>query len=158
MIFITVGTQLPFDRLILELDEFFQGSEEKIFAQIGPSNIVLKNCEYADFVTPSKADSLFREASLIIAHAGMGSILTALKYQKPILIIPRKASLGEHRNEHQLATANWVRDLPGVLVADDEKQAIEILQNQDALINGNSIPDFAEKRLLDFVSEFIKNS
>ncbi|MEA1989599.1 MAG: hypothetical protein U9N57_10410 [Pseudomonadota bacterium] len=43
-------------------------------------------------------------------------------------------------------------------MADDEKQAKKNLEDKSALINGNSIPEFVEKRLLDFVNEFIKNS
>ena len=158
MIFITVGTQLPFDRLIQSLDDYFTGLDDAVFAQVGPSDIKLKNIPFADFVSPSKADELFQEASLIIAHAGMGSILTALKYKKPILVVPRKASLGEHRNEHQMATAEWVKKLPGVIVADDEKVAVEFLKKRSELINGHSIPEFAEERLLQFVTDYIQKN
>ena len=158
MIFITVGTQLPFDRLVKELDGFYENTKETVFAQIGPSKLSLKNCEYTGFISPIKAEELFRDASLIIAHAGMGTILTALKYRKPILIVPRKSSLGEHRNEHQLATANWVRELPGVIVADDEKAAVNLLSNPQLLINEGSIPEFAEDRLLNFISKMIKDN
>jgi UDP-N-acetylglucosamine transferase subunit ALG13 len=41
------------------------------------------------------------EADLLIAHAGIGFILTAMELQKLIVLFPRKASLGEHRNENQ---------------------------------------------------------
>lgn len=157
MIFITVGTQLHFDRLISAVDKFYKNSNEEVFAQVGPSKQIFKNIEFTDFISSSQAEDLFRQADLIIAHAGMGSILTALKYQKPILVVPRMASLGEHRNEHQLATAEWVRDLPGVTVADDEIMALELLKNKDIFINGNSITPYAEKRLTDYLHKFIIN-
>ena len=157
MIFITVGTQLPFDRLICKLDDFFKDSNEDVFAQIGPSEKSPKNIDYTDFVKPSDIDNLYENSCLVIAHAGMGSILTALKYKKPILIIPRKASLGEHRNEHQLATANWVKDLSGVFVAMDEIEMIDILKEKDKLLSGVKINPNAEEQLISFIKSFIND-
>jgi UDP-N-acetylglucosamine transferase subunit ALG13 len=155
MIFITVGTQLNFDRLIKVLDDFYFETEQEVFAQIGPSKLEPKNIGFADFLSPKEADEMFKKASLIIAHAGMGSILTALKYEKPILVMPRKASLGEHRNEHQIATANWVKDLNGVSVADDETDLIEFLKKTDSILSGNGISPYAEERLINYLKEQI---
>lgn len=90
---------------------------------------MFKNTQFADLISASKAEELFRQADLIVAHAGVDSILTALKYQKPSIVVPRKASLDEHRNEHQLTTAEWGRALPGVIVADDEKILLGCLKN-----------------------------
>jgi len=157
MIFITTGTQLPFDRLIKNIDYFYADRDQDVFAQIGHSEFVPENIEYADFLTPPEADSLFNKASLIIAHAGMGSILTALKYQKPILIMPRKASLGEHRNEHQTATANWVKDLPGVTVANDEIELIKILSDGQLFGSDNKISKYGEDRLIGFLQDEINS-
>ena len=64
-------------------------------------------------------DELFEQASLIISHAGMGSILTALSSAKPVLIMPRRADLNEHRNDHQLATAKKFADKNGCFVFND---------------------------------------
>lgn len=157
MIFITVGTQLPFDRLIKVLDEFYKDRDDVVFAQIGPTEFKPQSFSYADFVTPVKADELFKSASLIIAHAGMGSILTALKYQVPILVVPRKATLNEHRNNHQVATANWVKNLPGVTVALDEADAIQYLRNLSVTTISQQIPPYAEDRLIKYLSETINN-
>ena len=54
---------------------------------------------------------------MIYAHAGMGTILSALKQDKPIIIVPRLASLKEHRNDHQIATAMRMDELGYVYVA-----------------------------------------
>lgn len=150
MIFITVGTQLPFDRMIQALDQHFEHSDQKVFAQIGETSYRPVNIESASFISPAEAESYFQQASVIIAHAGMGSILTALKYQKPIIVMPRKASLGEHRNEHQLATAEWVKKLNGVMVADNETLLPELL-NKLQKNTVDSIPAFAEERLLNYL-------
>lgn len=157
MIFVTVGTQLPFDRLIEALDKHFENSDVDIFAQIGNSSFRPSHINYENFVSPGVADDLFKKSSLIIAHAGMGSILTALKYRKPILIIPRKASLGEHRNEHQTATANWVKSLNGVTVAEDEKELVKILSSNTIADNNQNIPQYADEQLLNFLYDQINS-
>ena len=63
-----------------------------------------------------------RSSTAIVAHAGMGTILTALELGKPLLIMPRRAALGEHRNDHQLATAERFAAVDGVKVAFDETE------------------------------------
>jgi len=157
MIFVTVGTQLPFDRLIKTVDDFSDDLSESVFAQTGLTSYLAKNIETTPFVSPSQSEEYFKKATLIIAHAGMGSILTALKYKKPILVMPRKASLGEHRNEHQLATANWVNVLEGVVVANDELQLLNILKKKDELFSEAEISPFAESRLLEFLKDEINS-
>lgn len=54
---------------------------------------------------------------MIVAHAGIGTILSAKRWGKPLVILPRRHGLGEHRNDHQLATARQVESLPGIHVA-----------------------------------------
>lgn len=156
MIFVTVGTQLSFDRLIGAVDEWC-GSHPSIpvFAQTGPTKLKIKNMEYEKFISPAKADRLFQSANLIVAHAGMGSILTALKYRKNILIIPRKASLGEHRNDHQIATAKWLTGRPGITVALDEIEIQKILESHAALQVVEKISDYASPELICNLKDFI---
>lgn len=138
----------------MAVDKWAETTDIDVFAQIGQSDIKPQNISFDLFVSPMKAEELFQRASIIIAHAGMGSILTALKYQKPIIVMPRKASLGEHRNEHQLATAEWVMNLNGVVVAYDEDDLKGIINSQldSQLIN---ISNFANDDLLEFLKSEI---
>ncbi len=68
--------------------------------------------------------------------------------------MPRRASLGEHRNEHQLATARKMDELKFVNVAYDEQQ----LQN---LILSNNIrslrflDDNAPREMIESIKNFI---
>lgn len=110
---------------------------------------------YADFVSPTKANELMQSAELIVAHAGMGSVLTALKYQRPIVILPRKASLGEHRNEHQLATARWLSNRSGIAVAWDEVQLSALLDERSSRASAGSIKEFAEGALVERLAAYI---
>jgi len=52
----------------------------------------------------------------------MGSIVTAMEFGKPIVIMPRDHERGEHRNGHQMATAQRFMDTPGVYVAMNKQQ------------------------------------
>jgi UDP-N-acetylglucosamine transferase subunit ALG13 len=121
VIFVTVGTQLPFDRLISAVDEWAGAAAGRnVFAQIGPARFEPRHIEHARFISPQTYSERMRAATAVVAHAGMGTILSALELGKPLLIVPRRAELGEHRNDHQLATAHRLADLGRVNVAFDE--------------------------------------
>lgn len=121
MIFVTVGNMDPFDRLIKAMDEWAgsQANKVEILAQIGTGTYRPKNLEYIDFLTPSQYREAFDRADLVVSHAGMGSIITALESYKPMVIMPKLASLGEQRNEHQLATAKRFKRSALIQVAYD---------------------------------------
>ena len=133
MIFVTVGTQEPFDRLIEIMDQMAATIDEEIIAQTFKGEYIPKNMKTVEFLTPDKFNELFTQARIIIAHAGMGTIISALQASKPIIIFPRIAALGEHRNEHQLATAKKMGELNYVYVANKEEELKELIQNSDKL-------------------------
>lgn len=120
MIFLTIGTQEPFDRLIKAVDEIAPLLNTEIIAQISRSTYVAKNLKTFAFTTPVEFKRYFSEAALVVSHAGMGTIISALEGEKPILIMPRLARFREHRNDHQLATARVFEKLNYVHVAQDE--------------------------------------
>lgn len=157
MIFVTVGTQLAFDRMLSAVDAWAGANPgEKVFAQTGPSALRLRHVEAQAFVSPSLADELVKGASLVVAHAGMGSILTALRHARPILIMPRHAGLGEHRNDHQLATARWLAGRPGVAVAWDEHELVARLDDRAALTGSSGLPPVASGPLVDKLRAFLR--
>lgn len=155
MIFVTVGTQLPFDRLIKTVDDWCSESDTDVFAQIGPSNNIYHNLKHKPFLDPVEFDNYFSNANLIIAHAGMGSILTALTYGKQLIIMPRKANLGEHRNDHQMATAKRFENKEGVFVAWNEQELSKLL-NEPTISNKVTLKRHAEYADSQFISNLIK--
>ena len=122
MIFITVGTQIPFDRLLQMVDS--------IAPRLGGEEIVAQGCagSYvpANFTTV-RFEALLREARVVVAHAGIGTIMSAIEARKPIVIVPRQASLGEHRNDHQLATAAYMASRTGLSVAHDADELMRAI-------------------------------
>jgi UDP-N-acetylglucosamine transferase subunit ALG13 len=156
MIFVTVGTQLAFDRFIGAIDEWCAANPGvRVFAQVGPTKLTIRHMEHEMFISQERANQLFLEASLIVTHAGMGSVLTGLKYRKPLLIVPRKASLGEHRNEHQMATAKWLAELSGIQVVWEEADISAALDNHQLIQHGAGISEYATPELINNLKNFI---
>lgn len=150
MIFITVGTQLPFDRLVLAVDGWAaEHPTVEVFAQTGPTTRPPEHMPYAEFLSPKQVDDMIKRATLIIAHAGMGSILSALQFQKPIIILPRNAQLKEHRSNHQEATAKWLHGKPGVYVAFNEAEVLRLLDVRESLLPGAALPGVSKGSLVE---------
>lgn len=127
MIFVTVGEQLPFDRLIRTVDECALTLGQQIYAQIGDTELVPNNIEYQKFLDPQDFERKFNDADLVVAHAGMGTIITALELNKPLIVMPRKAILKEHRNDHQFATVKRFFKLKYLSVAFDDSELKQCL-------------------------------
>jgi UDP-N-acetylglucosamine transferase subunit ALG13 len=135
VIFVTVGTDGPFDRLVRTVDRWAGDTGRRdVFAHIGRSSFAPSHIDHVAMLQPDEFRRRFADASVVVAHAGMGTILSALHYRKPILVMPRRASLGEQRNEHQLATARHLRDLGKITVAVDENELFERLAEINAFI------------------------
>jgi len=149
MILVTVGTQIPFDRLIALVDGWVSqsGYKQKVVAQIGNSDYSSDNMTVFKSVEPEQFEKYIHDCDFIISHAGMGSILTALRVKKPIVIFPRKAELGEHRNDHQLATARSFSSVDGVYVVHDKEQLFDVLTNSSSL-GGGVLEDSVDYKLL----------
>lgn len=155
MIFLTVGTQLPFDRFVHAVDAWAAASgRDDVFAQVGPTSSPPRHVRWKEFIGPPEFDRRFEEADLVLAHAGMGSILTALARRKPLLIMPRLARLGEHRNDHQVATAKRFAER-GIAVAMDERELREWLDRADAIPAPDRISPEASERLVRALRNFI---
>lgn len=120
MIFATTGTQLAFPRLMAALDALAPDLGEEIIAQAGPDPDAVAAYPALDIrshLTPADYDRTVAQARVLVAHAGIGTILTARRHGKPLILVPRRHDLGEHRNDHQLATARQVADLEGIHIA-----------------------------------------
>jgi len=157
MIFVTVGTDLPFNRLVRVVDQWARaGGRDDVFAQIGETDWQPTHIASSKFLQPPEFARRFAEADVVVAHAGMGTILSALQWEKPILVMPRRASLGEQRNEHQLATAQHLSKLGKINVAMDEVELRTMLDDLDQLRPRQKIGAYASDSLITALREFIE--
>ena len=123
MIFVTVGGNTPFDRLIEAVDGWAaEHPEVELTAQIGPGSYKPQHMPWVAFLDPSEFQETARRADLMVSHAGMGTILSATDVGVPLLVLPRKAALNETRNDHQMATVGHLKDRGLFHVADDESE------------------------------------
>lgn len=163
VIFLTTGTQLSFDRLVRAVDEWAEKTKPpyQIFGQVLPpvhDPYVPRNFETKARLAPKEYAEVFAKSHLIISHAGMGTILTALTQGKQICIMPRQVKYSEHRNDHQLATVARLGEHPGLFKAHDEHDLPRCL---DAAIQAaqtsqtTTIDQFAATEFTDGLRKFI---
>lgn len=159
MILVTVGGQLPFDRLVRTVDEWAgERGRSDVFAQIGQTSYRPEYVENAALLDPEAFRARFEAASVIVSHAGMGTVIGALEAGKPILVMPRRFALREQRNDHQLATVEHLRDRPGVIVAMDEQELRTRLETIDQLAPSEPIPSSASPELLAALRSFVETA
>lgn len=156
MIFATVGTQAPFDRFVKIIDGIAAELSEEVVVQAFRDKYEPQNVKAVDFLPPDEFGDIFNKARLIVAHAGMGTIISAMKQSKPIIIFPRIASLGEHRNEHQMATARQMERMGYAYVAYDEQHLRQLMLSDD-LKSLHNLGEFASESLINDIKKFIEN-
>ncbi len=157
MIFLTVGTQFPFDRLVKAVDKAAgtNGFDEHIVAQIGESSYCPENFEAAPALEKAVFDEHLSKADSIISHAGMGTIAMALDHRKPLLVMPRLKKYGEVVNDHQLAIAKKFEQLGYLLVAYSvEDVQIKMKQLKSFVPQERQpCPDIVAARISTFLNE-----
>lgn len=156
MIFFTVGTILPFDRMARALDEWAAAHPEReVYGQVydlGAQNYRPQHFGWAERLAPAEFRDRIARAEVIVAHAGIGTIVDALTQGKPLLLMPRRHDLREHVNDHQLETVAKFGDRPGIRVIMEPEELAPALD--DMLANGREVPPlgpYAEQSLIDAV-------
>lgn len=158
MILVTVGAQMAFDRLTRTVDAWAaERARSDVFAQIGPTDWRPSHIEWTQFLEPEEFRGKVEQADLLIAHAGMGSIITAMEAGKPILVMPRRGDLRETRNDHQIATARRFLEMGRVAVAFDEEELKTKLDELDTVRAGQTISRWASDELIDGLRTFIQS-
>ena len=109
MIFVTLGTHHdPFRRLVEAMDRIAGDSGERIIVQRGLTCFDPRHAETFDFRPREDIIALCQEARVVVTHAGIGSLIDALKSATPLIVVPRLKRHGEHNTDHQLDLADAV--------------------------------------------------
>lgn len=159
MIFVTVGDQLPFDRLLsYVIDWADKNIYTDIFIQGGNTLYQSSNVKIVNFLSPSDYQKRIKQAEFVISHVGMGTIITAMEYGKQLLMMPRDPSLGECVNDHQFTSAKRFSSFPHINIAFDEEEfnsKLKILLNKSEKTMLNKIGPTASPKLIQAIKEFI---
>ena len=156
MIVATVGHQMPFDRLIRALDAWAIVEERTdLFAQVGRGCYLPRQFAAVPFVDAATLERRIAAATAVVAHAGMGTVITALRFGKPLLVFPRRAARGETRNDHQLATARHLEESGAALVAWDTIDLPARLADLETFTPPDRIGAAASGELIEAVRGFL---
>jgi UDP-N-acetylglucosamine transferase subunit ALG13 len=157
MILLTVGTQFPFDRLVRAVDDLAsQGViNEQVFAQIGTTSYRPRNFTSVPSLEKETLDKYFKEAAMIISHAGMGTIATAMQYDKALLVMPRLKKYGEVVNDHQVAIARRFEKLGYLLAAYQAEELPEKIRLLRTFVprKRRAQPELVAERITRFLKE-----
>ncbi len=157
-VFVSVGTMMPFDRLVRAMDEWAAANPDvPVEIQIGSGKYEPVHAKFARMVSAADYRQRVADARLFVAHAGIGSILSAIQAGKPLLMLPRLRAMGEHNTDHQLATAKDLGARPGLHVAAD---AADLQHRVSAMLADRAappapIPRFADRAFTDRIRAFI---
>lgn len=105
MILVTLGTQdKEFVRLLNAVEKAILEKEitDDVIVQAGFTNFKSQNMKVFDYIDIDLFNKYVDEASLIITHGGVGTIMNALSKGKKIIGAARLAKYGEHHNDHQI--------------------------------------------------------
>ena len=157
MIFVTVGHQMPFDRLIRLVDRWAaQHRNAEIFAQIGRAEYRPENFSCTEFLDPAGFERRVHDCSAVVGHAGTGSIIQALLEDKPLLVLPRLGRLNETRNDHQVGTARHFAAAGQLLMAADDDDFVRLLGKVEAFRPKSLIGKSASPQLIAEIRQFVE--
>jgi UDP-N-acetylglucosamine transferase subunit ALG13 len=126
MILVTVGTnEQPFDRLVRAVEPL--EPEEPLVVQHGSCATRGGRGRWVDFVSFEELEALMRQARLVVAHAGVGSIMLARRCGKRPLVVPRRLHLGEAVDDHQLPIARRLHASGAVELVEEVELLPELL-------------------------------
>lgn len=103
MIFATVGTHhQPFDRFVRVALAIAR--DEQLVIQHGHTARVPagRSVQWHQWLAPEEMAALMRAADVVITHAGVASIVDAVRAGHRPIVVPRRQHLGEHVDDHQL--------------------------------------------------------
>jgi UDP-N-acetylglucosamine transferase subunit ALG13 len=103
LILLSLGThQQAFSRA-LDLIEPLAQAGTRFVIQHGstPCRPQMPNADWVEFMSYREMVETMRQAEGVICHAGVGTIMTALKSGHTPVVIPRQAQYDEHVDDHQ---------------------------------------------------------
>lgn len=159
MIFITLGSQkFQFNRLLKKIDQLIVEGviKEDVYAQIGYSDYKPLYFKYSEFIDRDKFSDFMKKSDIVITHGGTGAIITAVKYDKKVIAIPRLVRYGEHVDNHQLQLISQFENLNLIYACkdcDEITSALEAVRSKDF---NNYVSN--TNKYIESIDKYIENS
>lgn len=115
MILVTVGTTMPFDELLSEVDRLAECGviTEPLVTQYGQSSYRMRHGE--QFIGRPGLQDLIDRSSLVISHGG-ATVIQLLLSRKPFVTFPNPRGAGDHQTAFleqisKIIDISWSRDV-----------------------------------------------
>lgn len=156
MIIVTVGTEkYPFDRLLKAVDGLRdQLKDEPVFMQTG-SSAFTPSYPHESFISYKELREKIREARIVVAHAGAGTLLMCIELGKIPVMMPRKRSFREHVDDHQNMLATSMAEKGLIILAETPEQVQEKILNYDEYYERRKIIDTKAPSLVHHLKEVL---
>ncbi|NJE00293.1 beta-1,4-galactosyltransferase, partial [Thermococcus sp. LS1] len=97
---------------------------------------------------------LYKKADVIVAHAGAGTLLTALSFGKPIVVVPRLKKFGEHVDDQQLELAEALENMNKAIAVYDIEKLEDAIKKAKLLLKYRPIQ--RNKKLILFLKSTLR--
>ena len=153
MIVVTVGTnEARFDRLLHVFEE--SPTDEELLVQHGPSAIRPPGANCVDYLPYDELAEAICRARVVVTHAGVGSIMTALANGKRPVVVPRLRRFGEAVDDHQLQLGHRLHDAGLVTLVErpeDVRAALDAAEDDAPVVELG--PD---RRLVEELRDYVR--
>ena len=127
--FVSVGNALqPFSRLLEQLVQLESCLPKPVYVQSGHNTFDVPNYTIEPFMPQAVFERRMNDAKVVITHAGVGSVLNALRLGKKAIVVPRRKAFGEHVNDHQVDFAHRLCELGLVSNVPDISRLRELVE------------------------------
>jgi UDP-N-acetylglucosamine:LPS N-acetylglucosamine transferase len=127
--FVAVGTHgQPYDRL---LGIVTRGIDDGLLpgpvrAQVGPARWDAPGAQASPHLSRDELEAAVRSAAVVVCHGGAGIISSALAAGRRPIVVPRRAALGEHVDDHQYQLTRKLAEWGLAVVVEDRLTAADV--------------------------------
>lgn len=150
MIFVTLGTSEPFDRLLAALGPLPAG--EELVVQLGASTVHPAGARCVEFLAYDEVVDLMRRARVVVTHAGAGSVLAARAQGKVPVVVPRLHRHGEAVDDHQVQFGRRLHRAGLVTLVEDPASLPAALEARP----GAAVPAAGPGRLVEELRSYLR--
>lgn len=155
-IFVMFGTQdKRFDRLLNAIlaSKFIKDND--VYVQLGYTKGEYEGIHCQEYYSEEELMHQIDIADLIITHAGVGAIVSALKLKKRVIVVPRLGEFKEQNNDHQVQIMKRFDKQGYIIPCTDLTKLDETVNNA---YNFEPKDYVTEKQgIIDEITDFINN-
>jgi UDP-N-acetylglucosamine transferase subunit ALG13 len=140
---VTLGSQnYPFDRLVSRLLDALPDGVEVLW-QTGATDPRIHGIDGHRSIPTDELETAMADADVVVAHAGVGSALSAFSAGRHPVLVPRRVSRDEHVDDHQEQIAGELRDRGLATACDADEIGLGVLMTASRLsvLEREALPD-----------------